>query len=75
MFEYASINYKAHASILHASPPQLVADAELFVCCYRLLEEGRKGNTLGFSESSIITSIHPCGENFSCCITLRLESQ
>jgi hypothetical protein len=34
----------------------------------------KKEPTLGFPENSIITPSIPCGENFSCCITLCLES-
>jgi hypothetical protein len=39
------------------------------------LKSEEKEPTSGFPESSIITPSHPYRENFSCCITMRWESQ
>jgi hypothetical protein len=56
-------------------PPQSVGDTKLFVHCCICLKSKEKELTSGFPDSSIITPSHPCGENFSCCVTFCLESQ
>jgi hypothetical protein len=56
-------------------PPQIVEDAKLFVHYCRFFGSEEKEPTSGFPECSIITLSYPCGENLSCCITLRLKSQ
>jgi hypothetical protein len=45
------------------------------VYCYRLLEEYMSEKHHFPRRGRYKISSHPCGENFSCCISLRLESQ
>jgi hypothetical protein len=56
-------------------PPQLVGDAKLFVYCCWLFEERGKGTNLRLPQEFNNYPESPFWENYSCCITLRLDSQ
>jgi hypothetical protein len=54
--------------------PQLVGDTKLLFFCCRLFEECGERTTFSSTRVWYKSSTQPCGENFSCCITLCLES-
>jgi putative flippase GtrA len=50
LFRFGFVNLRA---VGDWQPPQLVGDAKMLFCCYRLLEECREGTTYFFPKSSI----------------------